>query len=359
MSSSKRPKLGDKVAEIDMSAFERRPPDSASATPVGKATPEGRRHTGVGLVMGAIADKSELERKLSDTQLHLDEAQQRLAEYAGAEMVRQLEPSIVRRSRWANRDERNFVGADWEAFKAEISGAGGNVEPIKVRRVIDGQSPPTNASVSPTTEFEIVFGHRRHQACLELGLPVNAVVVDAMEDRALFAEMDRENRQRANLSAWEQGRMYNHALKEGLYPSIRRLAEDLHVNFSDASRCCKLAQLPDAVVQAFPSPLVLQVRWAKPLADAIQKDPDGVLERARALHAERGKLTSAQVIERLLNESSNNPKSSIAIHANGQQAASLKMGPKGRAVVEFEAGALEPSRHDALVKLIADFLNAS
>lgn len=350
MSSKKR--LGTLVGEIDMSTFQKR--DGNAGAP-----PTARPATGVGMVMGAIAGNSELERKLSETQASLDQASQRLTEYEGAEVVRKLDPASIRRSRWANRDEQNFAGSDWDAFKAELQSAGGNVEPIKVRRVIDGQSPPANASASPTTEFEIVFGHRRHQACLELGLPVNAVVVDAMEDRALFAEMDRENRQRANLSAWEQGRMYNHALKEGLYPSIRRLAEELHVNFSDASRCCKLAQLPDAVVQAFPSPLVLQVRWAKPLADAIQKDPDGVLERARALHAERGKLTSAQVIERLLNESSNNPKSSIAIHANGQQAASLKMGPKGRAVVEFEAGALEPSRHDALVKLIADFLNAS
>ena len=180
-----------------------------------------------------------------------------------------------------------------------------------------------------------------------------------MEDRALFAAMDRENRQRENLSAWEQGRMYNHALREGLYPSLRKLAEELGVNLSDASRFCKLAQLPDAVVQAFPSPMVIQVRWAKPLSDALQSDPDGTLERARSLHKERGKLTPAEVIDRLLNKSPGNKTQSIAIHANGQVAASLKMDPKGRAVVEFEPGALEPSRHDALVKVIAEFLSAS
>ncbi len=360
MSSNKRTKIGDMVAGIDMSAFEKR---GAAETPAAKAEPkpvnEGRRHTGVGLVMGAIADKGELERKLSDTQQHLDAANLRLAEFKDAELVRKLDAASIRRSRWANRDELNFVGADWDAFKAEIRSAGGNVEPIKVRRVFNGKTPPQHGEAAATEPFEIVYGHRRHQACLELGLPVNAIVVEAMEDQALFAEMDRENRQRENLSAWEQGRMYNLALREGLFPSIRRLSDELGVNLSQASRCCKLAQLPDAVVQAFPSPLGIQVRWAKPLADALQSDPDGMLERARALHAERGKLTAAEVIDRLLNQSRNDDKQPIAIHANGRVAASLKMGQKGKAVLEFEAGALEPSQHDALVTLIANFLSAS
>lgn len=359
MSNIKRPKLGDKVGEIDMSAFQKRSAETTSSTSDGKPQHELRRHTGVGLVMGAIADKGELERKLADSQQHLDEAKHRLAEYEGAELVRRLDPATIRRSRWANRDELNFVGDEWDAFKAEINSAGGNVEPIKVRRVFYGKTPSAQAAGPGHEVFEIVYGHRRHQACLELGFPVSAMVVESMEDRALFAEMDRENRARQNLSAWEQGRMYNHALHEGLFSSIRRLAEELGVNLSNAARSCKLAQLPEDVVQAFPSPLVIQVRWAKPLADALQSDPEGVLERARALHSKRGKLTPAQVIEQLLNQASNNERPAIAIHANGQKAASLKMGARGRAVVEFEAGALAPAQHDALVKLIADFLSAS
>ncbi|AVA38327.1 ParB/RepB/Spo0J family partition protein [Cupriavidus metallidurans] len=343
-------RLGTLVGEIDMSAYEKRAGNAGASA----AT---RPQTGVGMVMGAIAGNSDIERKLTETQASLDQASQRLAEYEGAELVRKLDPSSIRRSRWANRDELNFKGPDWEAFKAELQNAGGNVEPIKVRRVFDGQTPPKDGGTAP--EYEVVYGHRRHQGCWELTLPVNAIVVESMDDRDLFAEMDRENRQRQNLSAWEQGRMYNHALKEGLYPSLRWLADELGVNLSDASRCCKLAQLPDAVVQAFPSPMVIQVRWAKPLADALQSDPDGMLERARAIQADRDSLTPAEVIERLLNQPAKSQKPSIPIRARGQTAASLRIGPKGRAVVEFEAGVLEPARHDALVKLIADFLSAS
>lgn len=349
---SKRTSIGEKTAEIDMSEFEQRSSKTHSAQSDGKP-PKERQRTGVAMVMGAIAGNSELERRLSDIQNHLDAANERLAVYDGAELVQKLNPASIRRSRWANRDELNFRGPTWDAFKNEISSAGGNVEPIKVRRVFEDKTSSTSAS-----DYEIVFGHRRHQACLELGLTVAAVVVESMGDQELFAEMDRENRERQNLSAWEQGRMYNHALREGLFPSIRRLSEDLGVNLSNASRSCKLAQLPEDVVLAFSSPMVIQVRWAKPLSDALQSDPDGMLERARALHAKRDKLTPNEIMEHLLAQDQSNPKPPIAILAKGKQAASLKIGPKGNAVVEFEAWALESAKHEALVQLIADFLAA-
>ena len=126
----------------------------------------------------------------------------------------------------------------------------------------------------------MVYGHRRLQACRQLGLPVLAMV-DNIDDRALFAEMERENRGRQNLSPWEQGVMYRRALDEGLFASMRQMAEMLGANVSAVSRSLALANLPQEVVSAFSSPLELQFRWAKLLTDAIERDRDGVLRRAR------------------------------------------------------------------------------
>ena len=88
---------------------------------------------------------------------------------------------------------------------------------------------------TPAFAYEIVFGHRRHRACLELGLLVVTLVKDLTEQE-LFEQMDRENRQRKDLTAYEQGEMYRHALDEGLYPSMRKLSESLGV----AWRCPRL-----------------------------------------------------------------------------------------------------------------------
>jgi ParB family chromosome partitioning protein len=99
-----------------------------------------------------------------------------------------------------------FSGKDWDVFKEEISHAGGNTQPIKVwgvlpentspgkpeGGVIYGKSPAPGASdgegaipySNPSPLYEIVFGHRRHWACIEPGLP---------QDTAFLAEFDREN----------------------------------------------------------------------------------------------------------------------------------------------------------------------
>jgi ParB family chromosome partitioning protein len=176
-----------------------------------------------------------------------------------------------------------------------------------------------------------------------------------MNDREVFEAMDRENRGRKNLSAWEQGRMYDEALKKGLYPSLRRLSESLGVNLSDAARGIQLAKLPKEIVSAFATPLDLQVRWAKPLADALQRDPDAVLARARDRTVKQAGLTSTEIYERLVGKGANASPMQTPILSGQRKVATLKVDSKGRASLEFEAGALLPNRHDALIAMLRDF----
>ena len=340
-------KAAEKTAGISMAGFQSRSKviDGQSA-PVDAKPPETapRKFTGVGSVMAAITREAEVSHELTGARAELSEAKAKLAEFDGAVLVRRLDPALVKRSRWANRSEAEFATAEFRQLKEEIQNAGGNVQPIKVR-VLDGQSEA----------YEIVYGHRRNQACLELGLLVNAVVVDHMSDIDLFAEMDRENRARKNLSAWEQGRMYDDALKAGLFPSHRKLSESLGVNQSDVSRAIQLAKLPKEVIAAFASPLDLQVRWSKPLADALQADPDGVLGRARTLAKSRDGLGAGEVFDRLVGKGAGAQPTSVAVNAGGKQVGELKVGPKGRATLEIFAGVLKPERCDELVKHLASF----
>ena len=271
--------------------------------------------------------------------------------------LRKLDPSTIRSSKWANRHEASFLSAEFQELRAEIAAAGGNVQPIKVRpvSVLNSSTPQTG----PT--FELIFGHRRHRACAELGIPVLAAVEEA-SDVSLFEQMERENRGRKNLSAWEQGTMYRRALDDGLYGSLRRLAEGLGVDVSLVSKSVSLARLPDAVVAAFQSPLDIQFRWAAPLTEAMQKDPDGTLTRARAIAEARGDLGAAAILSKLVGQpvsASERPTSqALTISKAGKVAAKLTSDAKGRAVVRFEIGALPESKRKALVKVIEDLLKA-
>lgn len=235
-----------------------------------------------------------------------------LKKYEGSLPTKRIDPKLIAASKWANRQPQSYEDKVFKDLCLEISNANGNIQPIKVRPV------PGTAIES----YEIVFGHRRHRACLDLGIDVLAVV-EEINDAQLFAEMDRENRNRKDLRPYEQGVMYARALDEGLFPSLRKMSEALGVDASNASKAIALAKLPEQLIAAFASPLDLQQAWASDLASAVQKDPDGVLDRAAVLAAAQPKLPALEVFKSLISNGV------VSNHIPGQQPITIK-GKGGR-----------------------------
>lgn len=318
----------------------------------------------------------------------IQEAEQlraRLAEFDGAAPARRLDPASVVPSRWANRHERSYDDEAFAELKADIAAAGGNVQAIKVRPLVKGTPEsattapaatlaagvgPSNPPALPSAPaqpgagsavYEIVFGHRRHRACLELGLPVLAVV-EELSEQDLFVQMERENRARKDLSAWEQGVMYARALDQGLYPSNRQLALAIGRDLGDVGKALALARLPQVVVEAFASPLDLQFRWAKPLADAQQADPEGLVARAAALRLEPQALAARQVFEALLGHGAaakgvglSNPLATTTVERDGRTLAVLSTDARQRTHVRIDVP-LDETRRRKLLKLLDNLL---
>lgn len=309
----------------------------------------GRTKTAPGTMMGFLTAQSTAIQEA-------EVLRERVKTLEGGAPLRKLDPSVIKPSKWANRHVASFLTNEFQELKAEIAAAGGNVQPIKVRPV-----PVLNGSTPPIESYELIFGHRRHRACAELGIPVLAAIEET-SDLSLFEQMERENRGRKNLSAWEQGTMYRRALDDGLYSSLRRLSEGLGVDVSLVSKSVSLARLPETVVAAFKSPLDIQFRWAAPLSEAMQKDPDGTLARAQEIAESRGVLSAAGILSKLIRlpgpERSRPASEPLRISKAGKVVAKLTVDGKGRAVVRFEAGGLPESKREALAKVIEDFLKA-
>ncbi len=227
----------------------------------------------IGLSMAGQGGKvKELEKELGEVKEAL---QHERGSWANTLPSKRLDPRSIQPSKWANRDQKSYEGPVFDGFKAEIESAGGNVQPIKVRP-IPGTIPQT---------YEIVFGHRRHRACLDLGLDVLALI-ESIDDKELFKEMERENRQREDLRPYEQGVMYKRALDEGMFSSLRKLAEELGADAGNVSKAIQVAKLPDPILDAFSSRLDIQYRWATELSEAVKSDADRVLARASEISSE-------------------------------------------------------------------------
>lgn len=326
--SSKKPSITNKA----MFALQ---PLVSPTTPAPSLAPKAK--TGPGALVAHLAMESEAIREN-------EVLKEELRTWEGAIPAKRLDPTLIEPSRWANRHSDSFGGEEFASLKTEIESAGGNVQPIKVRPLV-GTSPQ---------RFEVVFGHRRHRACLELNLPVLAFV-EALTDQALFQEMDRENRLRADLRPFEQGEMYRRALDEGLFSSLRSLAEAIGVQPGNVSTALQIARLPRAVLAAFSSPLDIQYRWGKPLNDLVLKSPGELESRAKAVAADRksGKAMSAQdVFSRLTSAEIARASSAITeVKVKGVCVAKIKDNG-GQISVEFSKNSLNGSGVGRLEKAI-------
>ena len=321
--------LKDKAALVDLSKI-----DVSSSARVQTAK------TAIGMHAEAL---------FRDEKVSIENSQlkQKLAEFDGSTPTRQLDPKTILRSKWANRHEESFNNIEFQQLKKEIESAGGNIQPIKVR-------PLSN---KPGI-YELIFGHRRHMACLELVLPVFALIED-MGDAELFCQMDRENRERSPLKPYEAGLAYARALDEGLFPSARKLAESASIDLSQLGKALALARLPTDVLSAFPSPLDLQYRWATDLTQALQKDPDRVIAVAKKINSEPKNRSSAQVLKMLVEGSGTvlpPSRKTVSISGVNGQVGSIVWNSKARSIsVNFTN--IDPKRFDEisnkLIKLIS------
>lgn len=257
--------------------------DDIGTTPAGPASGAERPRTGVGAISASLA----MGKEVVDENERL---KAQLQHFEDAQVIELLDPEEIGPSEFANRDESAFSTPEFAELKREIESAGRNVQPIKVRRL---------ATPRGKIRFEIVFGHRRHRSCSELRLPVRAFVEEA-SDEQLVIDMERENRGRANLSAWEQGKFYAKVLDKKVFRSIRHLAERLDIDHALVSRAVQLATLPPEIVAAFPSPLDLQYRWAAPLQQAVNQHESAVLAKAKEFAALKLKPSAKEIYETLI-----------------------------------------------------------
>lgn len=304
----------------------------------GQASTEDRApRTGPGQMLAYRSHMQENDKKVQDLK-------DQLKQFDDIKPVRSIDPRMISPSKWANRHESSFTSSEFLDLKNEIESCGGNVQPISIRPKVDELG-----------KFEIIFGHRRHQACLQLGLTVSAMV-ENIDDQSLFASMDRENRLRADLSPFEQGEMWRRALDEGLYPSLRKMAEELSVDPGNVSKAVVIARLPKEVLAAFESPTQIQYRWGQLLNDALAKDPELILTRAKKIRLSAKKLAPAEALGELLGKQKIEKPVMIALKKKGKAVGKFVRKVDGSIGITLNAGVLNKDEFNQLQATIEGLL---
>lgn len=284
--------------------------------------------------------------------IEIAELKKKLEHFDGSFPTRRLPPRQIANSAFANRIEESFATPAFARLKDSIRQAGGNTQPILVRHAGPG--------AGHGLPYEVVFGHRRRRACEEVGVDVLAVVWDGeMPDEHLFLSMDRENRERADPSPYEQGLAYLAALDKetGLYPSARALADAVGVSHTWVNKALQIARLPPAIVAAFASPLEIKPRHAQDLAQALETDATAVLKRAEKLRRMEPRPGAGKVVELLLGRSAvtGSPQAG-QFKVRQRTVGEWKRDAQGRAVITLDRAALDDEQWARLTALVQETL---
>ncbi len=251
-------------------------------------------------------------------------------------LAERIAADCIKPSRFLTREKTYWESKEFEAFKEDIRSSDGNIQPIKVRPVAE----------EGKIKYEVAFGHRRHRACLNLRLPVLAVV-EEMDDLKLFTQAVRENTRHKDCSAYARGVQFRLAIDTAVINEDQNWNELFGVEKSMVYKLLKLARLPIEIVQSFACPSQLQTRWGPGLTKVVKDDWEGVLKRVAEVAQWPAPRNPRLVLEYLLNKpqsTSDAMTREVPIKREDLTVATLRIphaATGGGIEVEFAAGAVE------------------
>ena len=271
------------------------------------------------------------------------------------ERFREFDASRLRPWKYHNRHQSWLDRDEQRALEASIRANGQHT--LGLVRAVVGESD---------IDGEIVFGYRRAQACLAVGVSFRARVVSAdTPDTTCMQLMHSENAQSEDVSELENARVYGRLLVDGIYPTQTVLAQSLGISQAYVSRLVAAASIYDHDwLMPVIEPLLpeVSVRMAAGLVSALQ-DPQRqktIRAAVRQIVAEQRQLSAPALMKALLGSRSPTRagRRREVLRKRGRHAvALLESDAEGNLTVQVKAHEQTPADREELVGSIAHALD--
>lgn len=230
----------------------------------------------------------------------------------------------------------------------------------------NGQHQPAlgrPVSGDPDCDVEIVCGARRHAVAQGLGRDL-LLEIRPMTDAEAYVAMYEENLLREGDSPYVRGQILTRALRSRTYTSQEELGRAFNLSHPAVSRLLTLAQLPNVIVVAFPSPDEIRERWGVELY-RHWNDPckrETLAARARALATSLPRPPAPRVYEALITAAGGKQRSRPLYRKTPIRGASSAILFHEQDHIEtvmyiIPKSLLSPSRRDALRQYMIDLLD--
>ena len=137
--------------------------------------------------------------------------------------------------RWKYPDRSAFEFGDIHKLGLDIKN-NGQVEPVIVREIEDEKF-----------KYEVIAGSRRHKACLEMALPLSAIIKNVSDHDAFFMQL-REN-EKQGISDYSRGMHFNRLI-ENQKTTVRELTQLMQCSKDKIYDLMSFAKVPTAIWDA-------------------------------------------------------------------------------------------------------------
>ena len=123
-------------------------------------------------------------------------------------------------------------------------------------------------------KYEVIFGRRRHIACLKLGVPFLAILKNIPNVQDAIAAQDAENKLRNDVSNYSNALLYKRLLSDGVFKMEKELASKLRLSASTLNDLMAYSKIPDDIVQRIPNVHELSKQIVIKLVQLLNKSKD-------------------------------------------------------------------------------------
>jgi ParB family chromosome partitioning protein len=221
--------------------------------------------------------------------------------------------------KYANRHESEL--GDMDALIDSIR-VNKQLQPALVR-----QHPEAHGKI----KYEVIFGRRRHLACLRLGIPFLVIRKDIPNIQDAIASQDAENKLRNDVSNYSNALLYKRLLSDNVFNTEKELAEKLRISPSTLNELMAYSKIPQDIVHGIPDIHNLSKQLVVKIVQLVNKSKENYLKMV-GLAPQLGKtITSQAKLEKIFEPDSVYQKKEISVTS-----AKIYLSSKGKKLFTYK-----------------------
>ncbi|HEO1499423.1 TPA: ParB/RepB/Spo0J family partition protein, partial [Legionella pneumophila] len=179
-------------------------------------------------------------------------------EFAEQELI-YVNPEECEPWKYANRQE------------GELGDIDGLIDSIKSNKQLQPALVRNHPNPHGKIKYEVIFGRRRHIACMRLGIPFLVIRKDIPNVQDAIASQDAENKLRNDVSNYSNAMLYKRLLSDNVFKTEKELSEKLRISYSTFNELMAYSKIPEDIVDAIPDVHTLSKQLAVTIVQLLNK----------------------------------------------------------------------------------------